>query len=153
MLLLTRFACDGSFTVHFFLGDFQYDESSWANSGTLVGVSGIFASSRERIDGGNCDNCATQEAEGDKYHDLVPLTQALLTYFNRGQEAYGYRVTDLSPEVVVPFLTRNLHWRIVNVSRVSFFIRHLQNSERVTLTSFFFSRPPASVCIARTSRR
>lgn len=50
---------------------------------------------------------------------MVGLTQALLTYWSSGESAHGLQVTSLEPEVVVPFLTANLHWRIISASGAS----------------------------------
>ncbi|EFQ32588.1 hypothetical protein CGRA01v4_09590 [Colletotrichum graminicola] len=109
-----KFSLDGSFTIFFFLGDFSPDVESWIIDPHLVGSSGIFANSRATITIGACANCAKQEAGGIKYMDTIALTPALLTYWDSQEEHYGCRVGDLSPDYVLPFLTRNLHWRIVN---------------------------------------
>lgn len=101
--------------IYFFLGDFSPELENWIIEPHLAGSSGIFASSRAAIESGACANCAKQESSGLKYMDTVPLTPALLTYWNSQEEHYGCRVEDLSPDYVLPFLTRNLHWRVVNV--------------------------------------
>lgn len=117
LTLPPRFALDGTFTIAFFLGDFNPAKagSDWLHEPNLVGSSAIFASSQARIDDGNCENCAQKQAAGLKYWDVVGLTQALLTYWSSGESAHGLQVTSLEPEVVVPFLTANLHWRIISV--------------------------------------
>jgi len=48
--------------------------------------------------------------------DSVTITDALVTYFNSREEVHGLRVTSLEPNGVVPFLKKNLHWRVVTVS-------------------------------------
>lgn len=102
--------------IYFFLGDFSPRLEDWVLEPHLAGSSGIFASARAAIDDGGCANCAKQEASGFKYMDTVALTPALLTYWDSQQELYGCRIDDLTPEMVLPFLVRNLHWRVVNVS-------------------------------------
>ncbi|KAK1573964.1 uncharacterized protein LY79DRAFT_662446 [Colletotrichum navitas] len=109
-----KFSLDGSFTVFFFLGDFSPDVESWIVDSHLAGFSGIFANSRAAITIGACANCAKHEAGGIKYMDTVALTPALLTYWDSQEEHYGCRVGDLRPDYVLPFLARNLHWRVVN---------------------------------------
>ncbi|KAJ2894577.1 Tyrosinase [Zalerion maritima] len=109
-----KFALDGTFKIYFFLGDFTENQADWIFDEDLVGSSTIFASSRERIDQGNCENCKKQEESGLKYADTLSLTQALLVYYHSQEESYGLRVADMTPEVILPFLTRNLHWRIVD---------------------------------------
>ena len=102
--------------IYFFLGDFNPEPSTWLLDPHLAAHSGIFASSRQRIDSGGCGNCKAQQLEGRKYADTVALTPALLHFHQTAEEIYGLKVDDLSPEVVVPFLTRNLHWRVIKVS-------------------------------------
>ncbi|KAL0937178.1 tyrosinase [Colletotrichum truncatum] len=112
---VNKFALDGSFMIYFFLGDFSPDIENWIVEPRLAGSSGVFASSNATINNGGCANCAKQEASGFKYMDTVALTPALLTYWDNQEELYGCRIDDLTPEIVLPFLTRNLHWRIVNI--------------------------------------
>ena len=117
LLMEFRFALDGSFILNFFLGDFDpnAEGTQWLHEPNLAGSSAIFASPLARIENGHCENCAAQKDSGMKYYDTVGLTQALLQYWKTGEEACGLRVTSLEPDVVVPFLTRNLHWRVVDV--------------------------------------
>ncbi|GKT42782.1 tyrosinase [Colletotrichum spaethianum] len=110
-----KFSLDGSFMIYFFLGDFSPDIENWIVDPHLAGSSGIFASSRAAIDSRACANCAKQQAYGIKYMDTVALTPALLTYWDNQEEHYGCRIGDLSADYVLPFLVRNLHWRVVNV--------------------------------------
>ena len=112
-----KFCLDGSFVINFFLGDFASNAGEWVLDEHLAGQSAVFASDRARIDGeGGCENCAQQEQEGLVYGDTVGLTEALLVYYGNQEEAHGRKVPSLRPEVVIPFLTRNLHWRIESVS-------------------------------------
>lgn len=48
------------------------------------------------------------------YADIVSLAAALLVYHESQEEAHGLRVTNPTPEAVVPFLKRNLPWRVKN---------------------------------------
>jgi len=105
--------------IYFFLGDFNPDPKQWLLDPHLAGHSGIFASTRERIDGGGCGNCKAQEEAGLKYADTVPLTAALLHFYESAEEVYGLKVTSMAPESVVPFLTRNMHWRILKVCHLT----------------------------------
>lgn len=125
--VVNRFSLDGSFVIFFFLGDFSPEVATWTTDPHLAGSSGIFASSRAAIDSGACENCSKQEASGLKYMDTVALTPALLTYWDNQEEHYGCRVGDLSPGYVLPFLVRNLHWRVVNVRK---FPRYLESCSR-----------------------
>jgi len=108
-----KFSLDGSFVINFFLGDFTPNAGEWVLDGHLAGQSAVFASDRLRIDAeGGCEDCRIQEQEGLVYGDTVGLTEALLVYYGKQEDAHGRKVANLKPEVVVPFLTRNLHWRI-----------------------------------------
>lgn len=113
---MSRYALNGSFIVYFFMGDFNDNPGVWLHDPHLAGSSSIFASPRTTIDSQACANCANKEASGLKYYDTVGLTQALLMYWKSGEPVNELKVTSLEPEVVVPFLTENLHWRVVDVS-------------------------------------
>ncbi|KAF6808219.1 tyrosinase, partial [Colletotrichum plurivorum] len=113
---VNKFCLDGSFVVYIFLGDFSPEPENWIVEPRLAGASGVFASSRAAIDDGGCANCAKQEAVGLKYMDTVSLTPALLMYWDSQEELYGCQVNDLTPDIVLPFLIRNLHWRVVNIN-------------------------------------
>lgn len=103
--------------IHFFLGDFSpAPDAVWLHSPNRAGTSGIFASSRPTLAAGHCANCTAAAASKSKYYDTVGLTQALLTYIRSGEECCGHTLTDLSAGAVLPFLTRNLHWRVVGVA-------------------------------------
>lgn len=132
--------------IDFFLGDFAPNAEGprWLLEPNLAGISAIFASPLARVEGGNCDNCAAQKASGMKYYDTVGLTQALVQYWKTGEQFYGLGVGSLEPDDVVPFLTRNLHWRIVDVSR------HDTHMLRRWLTN---GRPAASTSTVIPSRR
>src|SRR5579871_5357002 len=113
---MNRYALDGSFNIFFFLGDFDPDHSGWFLEHNLATASSVFASTSDTVEEGHCSNCEQKKASGLKYYDTVGLTQALLTYWKSGEQVHGLGVGDLRPESVVPFLTRNLHWRIADVS-------------------------------------
>lgn len=117
-LTSARFCLDGSFVIYFFLGDFAggAEGVKWLHEPKLVGSSAVFASSKPRTERGECANCRTQKAGHMKYKDTVGLTQALVKYWRTQEEVHGLKVASLRPDAVVPFLTRNLHWRIVDVS-------------------------------------
>jgi hypothetical protein len=57
------------------------------------------------------------------YKDFVPLTKMLLDYVRSGERQPpgpdGMVLKSLHPEDVVPFLQRNLHWRVYGVRVIS----------------------------------
>lgn len=111
-----KFCLDGSFTIDFFIGDFNPEQGSWVLDGHLAGQSSVFASDRRTVEEGGCESCAVQEGEGLVYGDTVGLTEALLVYVASGEVVHGFGVRSLRGEEVVPFLRRNLHWRVVNAT-------------------------------------
>ena len=86
-----KYALDGSFVVHFFIGDFSPISSNWLHDPHRAGSSGIFATSRSVMHSGGCENCAKQATQGLKYYDTVALTQALLTYWRSGASPRSYK--------------------------------------------------------------
>lgn len=81
---------------------------------------------RERGINAHCGNCAQQERDGVFMADAAPLTLHLIRHLRNGAivpdpediregELPGVALQDLSEEQVVPFLQRNLHWRILRV--------------------------------------
>ncbi|KAF2839440.1 Di-copper centre-containing protein [Patellaria atrata CBS 101060] len=71
-----------------------------------------------------CGNCARQQEDRRMLADTAPLTQSLLKYIRLGEavpdaddieqgDLPGVAVRSLESDDVVPFLKRNLHWRVV----------------------------------------
>ena len=99
-------ALNGSFTIYYFIGNFTEDNvRDYALQPTMAGLNHVFTSTREA-----CDNCGYQMDEGHMVTDTNPITPMLLDYIEIGQLA------DLTPANVVPFLVKNLKWRVVTVS-------------------------------------
>ena len=113
-----KFCLNGSFHVVFFLGDFNPDRTTWRTENNVAGASYVFASGNERVEGG-CSNCHQQKEEGIKYGDTLSLTDPILSYYTSQGQPHGHQITSLDPSVVVPFLKRELHWRIIKVRRTS----------------------------------
>lgn len=70
-----------------------------------------------------CSNCHRLARENGKYGDWVPLTLKLAAFIASGEEGApgtGLRLGSMDPEEVVPFLVRNLHWRVVSKEGVEF---------------------------------
>jgi tyrosinase len=56
-----------------------------------------------------CENCVHANEEHKLVTGTIPLTGALGDKFGQAQIAH------LEPEVVVPYLQKNLHWRLQKV--------------------------------------
>jgi hypothetical protein len=109
------------FFVHIFIGDFTPDHTLWGNDPNLVHRSCVWVRSLSDEEGNasSCANCERQAAEKTRYADWVPLTLKLAGYIASGEEgapSTGLVLKSMDASEVVPFLTRNLHWRIVDVS-------------------------------------
>lgn len=86
----------GSFSVLIFIGAVPDDPMQWMKSTSCVGVHDVFAGYGESRD----------EAEVEGFVDLKEgLKKA--------------RIGSLTPDVVVPFLKDELHWRVQNVGLFS----------------------------------
>lgn len=117
-----KFAFNGSFSVHLFIGDIKDDQTErFLTKKNEIGFTGIFASPWDAP----CANCEKQRAEGAMYQDAIPITHALYDFLrtNAGQWEDGdgpdqeLRVLDsFRPEHVVPFLKEHLQWRVVDAA-------------------------------------
>jgi hypothetical protein len=82
----------------------------------MAGLNHVFTSSREA-----CDNCGNQAEEGHLISGTNPVTPMLLDYVKIGE------LPDITPANVVPFLVKNLKWRIVPVSFAFYIYIHVGN--------------------------
>lgn len=86
-------ALDGSFVIHFFLGNPPKSEIDWHTAPNLVGSVAIFAMNR------------TTGSES-KISGTVPLTSAIM------ESVAAKKVKNLSPQFVEPFLAQNLNFAV-----------------------------------------
>ncbi|KAL0630990.1 hypothetical protein Q9L58_010157 [Maublancomyces gigas] len=108
-LRVEKYALGGSFNVHVFLGDFSEDPYQRVNDDNLVGTFSVFANDPETT---GCEKCKTDAANKLVVTASIPLTGALL---DRIPNDAIPELQTLEPEVVTPYLTRHLHWRINRV--------------------------------------
>src|ERR1700735_3429092 len=92
-ILCNEFELGGSFSVLIFVGTVPDDPEQWATSPTCVGIHDVYTSGTPH----NSDSQEDLEVEG-----YVRLNGGLLERF---------AASELTPDVVVPFLKRELHWR------------------------------------------
>jgi tyrosinase len=90
----------GSFSVLVFLGRVPDDPKKWARSPSCVGIHDVFASS--------CPPDSPSEADAE-VEGYVALNEGLLKYSG---------LSELIPDVVVPYLKSELHWRVQDVSYI-----------------------------------
>ncbi|KAB2569580.1 Tyrosinase [Lasiodiplodia theobromae] len=107
--IVNKTALNGSFTIFFFLGprsEIPSNPIQWQSSRILAGTTHIFSAPREA-----CDNCALQEEHGHRVTGTTAIKPILLDYIEAGQ------LQSLSPRDVVPFLKKELVWRVADVNR------------------------------------
>jgi tyrosinase len=101
-----KHSLDGAFTVHTFLGPVQEEQVYlWPASPHHVGT---FAPLGQAGDTG-CEKCQQDQRDHAQVTGQIPLTLALVERYLAGM------LPDLSEESVVPYLTKNLHWRVAKV--------------------------------------
>ena len=105
-----KFTLSGPFQIMFFIGDFPSSSELWSRHKNFIGNIFNFANSSVAT----CPNCAVQAASGLVITDTIHLTHALLKFVMSGEKVNGVKLETLEPDDVVPFLTRNLHWRILD---------------------------------------
>lgn len=102
-ILVEKHSAKTSFSIYFFLGDFTNEPAKWSLDPNLVGTYSVFTTNLEMT---GCERCRTGAGEGTMVTGTVPLTEAL---GNRlGKEKLGA----LEPAEMIPYLTKELHWRI-----------------------------------------
>ncbi|KAJ5907811.1 hypothetical protein N7495_000493 [Penicillium taxi] len=118
-LSVRKFAFDGSFNIHLFIGEVKdHQPERWLTKKNEVGFSAVFASTLDAP----CSNCRKQAAEGAVYIDTIPITPALAAYHKDNIStqdciAAELRVLDnFSVEEVKSFLRKNLSWRLTRAN-------------------------------------
>lgn len=86
---------DGSFYVHLFLGDVPDSQENWMDAPNLVGTHFVYTSST-----------GEHEGAGVQVEGFVCLQKAL-------KKMAG--LENLESSAVVPYLKKNLRWRVVTV--------------------------------------
>lgn len=92
----------GSSTVYVFVGNPGADSASWWSDNTLAGTYAMFA-----MPNPTCQDCMRMQAAG-----TVPLNTVLEAKVAAGE------LGGLEESIVVPYLQKNLQWRITKVSRL-----------------------------------
>ncbi|KAH6671189.1 hypothetical protein B0J14DRAFT_670158 [Halenospora varia] len=115
-----KFAFNGSFNIHLFIGDiFDNQSARFMTKKNEVGFSTVFATSTDAP----CANCVRQRQANMMYEDVIPMTHALKAYLrsNDTAEADGppmalRTLESFEPEHVVPFLKANMDWRLTDLA-------------------------------------
>jgi tyrosinase len=96
-----KYAFNGPYAVHVFMGEFSADPEARQSDRDLVGSVVVFAND---IATTGCKSCHQNAKQGMVVTGAVPLTTALIERIDE--------VGSLDPADVEPYLTKNLHWRI-----------------------------------------
>lgn len=121
-----KHALDGGLQVHVFLGDVVEEDSAslWPFSPNHVGT---FVTLGQKPTT-ECEKCQQDQADGVQVTGQVPLTLAL------AERYLAQIIESLDETTVVPYLQKNLHWRVAKVS-----------------VSILYHFPPSLLCKMLTS--
>jgi tyrosinase len=114
---------NGSYFIRIFLGEFTPNSQDWSRDPNLVGTHSIFSKTM----------AADTPRAQMPITGVVPLTKSLERAYQLG------KIDGLTENIVVPYLTPNLHWRAQNVSA---FTNGIKKHEK--LTSIFSPTVPRS---------
>ncbi|KAG8819755.1 hypothetical protein FRC17_010343 [Serendipita sp. 399] len=111
-----KYAAKNTFSVHVFLGDFSIYALQWAHDPHLVGTHVIFANDLSHMieyssfltGVTGCERCHNDAERQQPVTGMIPLTGAL------GDRLGKDKLGSLTPELVVPYLQKELHWRVQN---------------------------------------
>lgn len=142
----TRFAFNGSFSIHLFIGYVKDDQPErYMTKKNEAGFMGVFASG---LDSG-CASCERNQEEDIIVEDVVPLTTILYDYLDAAEgsetlirDGETKTIPNLQPEHVVSFLKEHLHWRIIDLGSNLLVGQEQQAKLEITVTSRQFM-PPA----------
>jgi tyrosinase len=93
-----------TFRVLVFLGDFIPNVADWPTEYNLIGRVAALGQGANNLEG--CTKCQVDAANDLQITGTVPLTKALL------QDVVLGKVASLDAVDVIPYLQRNLHWRV-----------------------------------------
>ncbi|KAJ8061925.1 hypothetical protein OCU04_009712 [Sclerotinia nivalis] len=92
-----------TYRVRIFLGDFDSDPATWATAQSTIGTFSSFGKNPATT---SCGKCIKDAARSLMISGTIPLTPILLKLFKSGD------LGSLEVENVIPYLRRNLHWRV-----------------------------------------
>ncbi|KAL7268524.1 hypothetical protein RUND412_008851 [Rhizina undulata] len=120
---IKRFEVEGSFHIHFFLGDVPSDPAEWikpTEKNTYVGSNTVFSSRH------GCSKCEKQKQDGKLVTGVVPLTRTLL------DRPGDYDLED--EQEIEEYLKKELHWRVQKANGEEVPL-HLVPSLQIAVTS------------------
>lgn len=100
-----------TYRVHVFLGDFDPSTRTWHTAQNLVGTFVVLGKNPGTT---GCGKCKDDSEKQVAVTGTIPLTAALIQAVKDGQ------LGGLEKEQVIPWLTKELHWRVTLVSHLLF---------------------------------
>jgi tyrosinase len=93
--------------VHIFLGEIPTSADDYLTHENNVGTSCVLGSNPANT---SCEKCKTDADKALIVTGAIPLTEALLSAISQGS------LNSLDVADVEPYLAKNLHWRVTQVS-------------------------------------
>lgn len=108
---MIRYGAGTGFYVHFFIGKIDPNVKKWTTQRNYAGQVFNWANPADS----GCVNCDRQAEAGAMVADVLPLTSKLQTFLSSPTLLQPISLKTLGTEDVVPFLAKNLQWRIIDV--------------------------------------
>ncbi|KAI0064090.1 tyrosinase [Artomyces pyxidatus] len=123
-----KYELGGSFAVLIFLGPVPEDPAQWRASPSFVGATHAFVNSVP-------DRCANCRSQADvKAEGFVHLNQAIAKHSNLGS---------FDPDVVAPYLKRELSWRVQRADKTAVPLSELPSLEVLVISTPLSLEPGA----------
>ncbi|KAF5558860.1 tyrosinase precursor (monophenol monooxygenase) [Fusarium phyllophilum] len=105
-IVVERMLANGTYTIYYIIGDVQGQTGAeWSSLPGFAGLSHILAAPANV-----CDNCASQEEQGQLVTSTTAITSLLLDYVQIG------KLNSMEENDVKQFLIDNLKWRVQTVA-------------------------------------
>ncbi|KAA1471771.1 photo-regulated tyrosinase [Dentipellis sp. KUC8613] len=117
-----QYAVGGSFSVLLFLGDVPSDPAQWHTSANFVGAQHAFVNGVPE----RCENCRGQ---GDLVVEgFVHLDEGIAKLYSGGPAS-------LEPDVIKPYLSNELHWRVQKIDGTPVPLENVPSLEVVVIAT------------------
>ncbi|KAF5635886.1 tyrosinase precursor (monophenol monooxygenase) [Fusarium sp. NRRL 52700] len=104
-VVVERMLANGTYTIYYIIGDVQgHTGQEWSTLPGFAGLSHILAAPTNV-----CDNCASQQEQGQLVTSTTAITSLLLDYVQVG------KLNSMEEDDVKKFLIENLKWRVQTI--------------------------------------
>ncbi|KAF5591026.1 tyrosinase precursor (monophenol monooxygenase) [Fusarium subglutinans] len=105
-IVVERMLANGTYTIYYIIGEVQGQTGQeWSSLPGFAGLSHILAAPANV-----CDNCASQEEQGQLVTSTTAITSLLLDYVQIG------KLSSMGEDDVKKFLIENLKWRVQTIA-------------------------------------